>query len=87
MFGAIRRAIRKVADIYAHPGEYPVQREYRRYLEGVDQARPDERGVMQARPQSGPYVLSSVREVRQLTTEEHEAYLREKYAQGVRIDR
>jgi hypothetical protein len=41
--------LRRIVDVYRHYGEYPTQRQYRRYLEGV--------------PQATPYILSTVKEI------------------------
>lgn len=48
----MRRLLARLVDVYTHPGEYPTQRQYRRYLEGLDQATPAE-----------PYKLTTVRMV------------------------
>ena len=46
----IRGAITRIVDIYRHPGEFPVQRQRRRYLEGLDHATP-----------AGDYALTSAK--------------------------
>ncbi len=47
MLRTLRRAIARALDARRHPGEYPTQRQYRRYREGLD-VRPPARFM--ARP-------------------------------------
>ncbi len=54
------KRLRRLWDQWRHPGELPTQREYRRW-----------RAFLEATtPSHGPYVLSSVREVREVTLDD-----------------